>query len=270
MKRRIRFGWMIALLCAAAALAGAVGGRELWIQHKEQAEFEGLEKLFYMERKPATATGAMKEERPGEGALITEDGAEPQAALSADAAATQGHGLERMTARNEDCVGWIRIPGTKVSYPIMHTPLEPEKYLRRNFYGETSQSGVPFLDGRCSLLRTHLLIYGHNLRSGRMFGSLRYYTDVNYWKKHPEIELDTASGHAVYRIFAVLKTDSHDAWYHFLSAKNEVTFRVAVSNIQSRALYDTHITPVYGQQLLTLSTCYGGKEGRLLVIAARS
>lgn len=51
---------------------------------------------------------------------------------------------------NADCVGWLYIDGTVVDYPVMHTPIEPEKYLRLSFYGEYSVSGVPFMDADCN------------------------------------------------------------------------------------------------------------------------
>ena len=67
-------------------------------------------------------------------------------------------------AQNSDCIGWLCIPDTQLSYPVMHTPDNPQKYLRRSFYGEYSQSGVPFLDWRCGLQSDHLIVYGHNMK----------------------------------------------------------------------------------------------------------
>ena len=54
--------------------------------------------------------------------------------------------------------GWLCIPETDINYPVMHTPDNPEKYLRRNFQGEYSESGVPFLDSRCVLDSDNLII----------------------------------------------------------------------------------------------------------------
>ena len=63
---------------------------------------------------------------------------------------------------NGDCIGWICIPNTAVNYPVMFTPEEPQKYLRKNFEGEYSVSGVPFLDGNSTPECDNLIIYGHN------------------------------------------------------------------------------------------------------------
>jgi len=54
--------------------------------------------------------------------------------------------LSTLYARNNDLVGWIRIEGTKIDYPVMHTPGDPEYYLHRDFNKEYSDSGTPFLD----------------------------------------------------------------------------------------------------------------------------
>ena len=72
-------------------------------------------------------------------------------------------------ARNPDLFGWIKIEGTKLNYPVMYTPDDPEYYLRRAFDGSRSMSGVPFLDGRCFEGCGNYLIYGHHMKNGTMF-----------------------------------------------------------------------------------------------------
>lgn len=80
--------------------------------------------------------------------------------------------LTPLFEQNADCLGWICIPDTSVNYPVMHTPQEPEKYLRRNFESEYSVSGVPFLEGTSLLNDTNLIIYGHNMKNGTMFSDV--------------------------------------------------------------------------------------------------
>ena len=128
----------------------------------------------------------------------------------------------------------------------MHTPNNPQKYLRRSFYGEYSQSGVPFLDGRCIPGTTNLIIYGHNMKNGTMFSDLKKYLDDTFLREHPTIELQTADGVQRFTVTEVLKTDIHDQWYERISRDD-------------------------GKQYLVLSTCYGSaKSGRLLIIATEN
>lgn len=79
---------------------------------------------------------------------------------------------------NGDCIGWICIPNTAVNYPVMFTPEEPQKYLRKNFEGEYSVSGVPFLDGASTPECDNLIIYGHNMKNGTMFSDITQYRDI--------------------------------------------------------------------------------------------
>ena len=81
---------------------------------------------------------------------------------------------------NRDCIGWIYIPNTAVNYPVMFTPKEPQKYLRKNFEGEYSVSGVPFLDGASTMEYDNLIIYGHNMKNGTMFSDITQYRDKAY------------------------------------------------------------------------------------------
>ena len=142
---------------------------------------------------------------------------------------------------------------------------------RGELSGEYSQSGVPFLDARCSLQSDNLILFGHNMKNGTMFGSLEQYTDRDYLTAHPAIEFETASGCMRYEVFAVAVVNKYDDWYSFLDAADEAVCQEQVSRIREKSLLKTEAMPVYGGQLLTLSTCHGsGSDDRLLVIAAET
>lgn len=142
-------------------------------------------------------------------------------------------------------IGWLSIDGTNISYPVMHTPSDPQKYLRRNFYGKYSQSGVPFLDGRCDLQSSNLIIYGHNMRNGTMFSDLKRYVDRDFLNAHRTVKFETADGVQTFIVTEALKTNTSDTWYDRIATEDD--------------------------RQLILSTCYGsGKDGRLLIIAAES
>lgn len=95
--------------------------------------------------------------------------------------------LAPLFAQNSDCIGWLSIPDTQLNYPVMYTPESPQKYLRRNFDGGYSQSGIPFLDYRCDTGCTNRMIYGHNMKNRTMFGTLIHYTDPAYAAAHSVI-----------------------------------------------------------------------------------
>lgn len=210
------------LLSAAAVLAGVNIYSELKERQKEKDDFAVVSRIA-----EPTVTAAQTESEPTE---------QPAAERN----------IQALIAENADCIGWICIDGTNISYPVMHTPSEPQKYLRRNFYGKYSQSGVPFLDGRCDIQSTNLIIYGHNMRNGTMFSNLKKYVNRDFLNAHRTVEFETADGVQTFTVTEVLKTNTSDAWYDRIAAED-------------------------GSRRLILSTCYGsGKDGRLLIIAAEA
>ena len=209
------------LLSAAAVLAGANIYSELKERQKEKENFAVVSQIA----EPTVTTAQTESEQ-------TE---RPAAERN----------IQALITENADCIGWLSIDGTNISYPVMHTPSDPQKYLRRNFYGKYSQSGVPFLDGRCDLQSTNLIIYGHNMKNGTMFSDLKKYLDSEFLNAHRTVKFETADGIRCFTVTEILRTDITDAWYDRIAAED-------------------------GRQLI-LSTCYGsGKDGRLLIIAVES
>lgn len=209
------------LLSAAAVLAGANIYLELKERQKEKEDFAAVSQIA-----EPTVTAAQTESEPTE---------RPAAERN----------IQALITENADCIGWLSIDGTNISYPVMHTPSDPQKYLRRSFYGKYSQSGVPFLDGRCDLQSTNLIIYGHNMKNGTMFSDLKRYVDRDFLNAHRTVKFETTDGVQTFTVAEVLKTNTSDAWYDRIAAEDS--------------------------RQLILSTCYGsGKDGRLLIIAAKS
>ena len=168
--RRIKFGIFAFLLLGILLVCGFMVGREILSRQKENKDFEQLVKLVTMENLDSISTPtespAVTEQPEATVAPAPENGEEPQ---------EQRRDLSELFAMNDDFVGWLYIPDTDINYPVMHTTDDPERYLRRNFHGEYSESGVPFLDFRCTLDSDNLIIYGHNMMNGTMFAGLRGY-----------------------------------------------------------------------------------------------
>lgn len=81
----------------------------------------------------------------------------------------------KLSRLNSDFAGWLWIPGTMVDLPVMNDPGDPQKYLRKDFFGKSSAGGSLFVAEGCGTESDCLLIYGHNMRNGTMFGSLKCY-----------------------------------------------------------------------------------------------
>lgn len=116
---------------------------------------------------------------------------------------------QALKEQNPDFYGWISVEETVLNYPVMHTPNDPEYYLRRDFNGETSQSGVPFLSAFCYEGCGNYIIYGHHMYDGTMFASLLSYADREYWEQHPLIRFDTMTESAQYRVMAAFYAENY-------------------------------------------------------------
>lgn len=177
--------------------------------------------------------------------------------------------------QNEDMVGWISIDDTTVNYPVMQTPNDPNFYLKHNFEKAYSDLGTPYIQENCNLADSdNLVIYGHHIKSGKMFGALESYKDKDFYEKHKNIHFDTLTEQAEYEIVAVFKTVAYSSegfrYYDFVDAQDEKAFDEYVSKCKELALYDTGVTAEYGDRLITLSTCeYSAPNGRLVVMAKK-
>lgn len=177
---------------------------------------------------------------------------------------------------NSDMVGWLQIPGTNIDYPVMWTPRDENYYLYRAFDGSENKNGSLILDTDSSLdpLTTNLIIHGHNMRSGEMFGNLTDYEDPDYFEDHKQIILYTGECQRNYEIVAVFrsqvykKNDQVFKFYKFFQADTPAEFDDFYKNIKDLALYDTGVTAQFGDHFITLSTCvYHVEQGRFVVVA---
>ena len=179
---------------------------------------------------------------------------------------------------NEDMGAWLQIPGTGIDYPVMWTPRDESYYLYRAFDGSENKNGCLILDTDSCLdpLSTNLIIHGHNMKSGAMFGNLTDYEDPDFYREHSTLTLASAEGEDVYEIFAAVETRvlyAGEAGYRYYShagALTEADFVELTGWLTKNALYSTGVVPSLGEQIVILSTCsYQTENGRFLVAARK-
>lgn len=177
--------------------------------------------------------------------------------------------------QNPDMVGWIKVEGTNINYPVMQTPNEPNFYLKHNFEKEYSDLGTPYVQEDCDIAASdNLVIYGHHIKGQKMFGALEEYKSQSFYEEHKSVQFDTLTQHNEYEVIAVFKTVAYSPegfrYYDFVNAENEGEFNAYVGKCKELALYDTGVTAEYGDRLITLSTCeYSAQNGRLVVVAKK-
>ncbi len=258
-KRKISLAIVSFLLSAVFLLSGFMIWKEVSDRQKDKDNFDILAELVVQD------TAEKEETKP-----TAEEESEEATEQESETETVYVRNLAPVLAENSECIGWVCIPDTAVNYPVMHTPNNPEKYLRKNFYKNYSQSGTPFLDGRCTADSVNLILYGHNMKNGTMFSAVTGYAKKDYAAAHSVIEYETTAGLDLYTVYAAVSVKKTDSWYGFIDCSDKESFDKAIKEISAKARYTTEAVPNYGDRLLTLSTCCGNsKDDRLIVIAVK-
>ena len=193
-------------------------------------------------------------------------------------------GFESLLEQNKDIKAWIKINGTNVNNPVYQTN-NNDYYLDHDMNRQSSRYGALFIDkdakfdksGGYHPVTKNIVVYGHHMKDGTMFGSLKHYTDLSYYKNHPVIDFTTLYRDSDYKIFAVFITnnipeqDNGQVFNYtqssFGSAEDFLAF---VEDVKKRSIINTGVDVEATDELLTLSTCtYEFDDARLVVMARR-
>ena len=184
--------------------------------------------------------------------------------------------LQEQYEKNPDLAGWLTIPGTRIDYPVMYSPDEPERYLHANFEVSYSFAGLPFIDAACDPESGNRIIYAHNMLDGSMFRTLLKYQQKDFWQRNPMISFNTLYEEQEYEVVAAFydkvykKTDTNFKFYQFYDTSDQSRFDEAMAYYREHALYDTGVTAQCGDLFLTLVTCaYQTENGRFVVVARK-
>lgn len=279
-----------AMCILAAVFCLGYYGVTLWQEHLESQEFERLQSMQNLTGHLIRESSVDDEQDSGEGDAQDQNASESkkkaakkkkeQAEKKIDPAdLTVLKKYKELYKQNKDLAGWLTIEGTVIHYPVMQTSQKnPDYYLHHDFEKKESDHGTLFVDARNDYVNrdTNLIIYGHNMRDGTMFGGLKSFMDQEYFQKHQKLTFDTIYEKAEYRIVAVCLSkvnyqDDHTfRYYNFLNASDKEEFQAFLANIQQLTVFDQKIDISYGDELLTLSTCNSYvQDGRLFLIAKK-
>jgi sortase B len=185
----------------------------------------------------------------------------------------------KLYEKNTDFMGWLTIEGTTVDYPVMYTPNDEEKYLRKNFDVDYALAGTLFIAQNSDPVRptTNILIYGHNMKDGSMFSDLLNYTESDYYTEHKYVRFDTIYRTGQYEVIAAFhgqvlnEGEEGFRYYSFYDAETEEEFDAYVREVKALSSVQDATTAKFGDELLTLSTCdnTGAKQGKRFVVVAK-
>lgn len=177
--------------------------------------------------------------------------------------------LASLQSINSDSVGWIEIPGTVISYPLVHTD-DNIYYLTHTFRREENRSGSIFIEtsNSADFKDLHTIIYGHNMKDGSMFAGLKNYEKESYFTAHPYIYIDLEDGAHCYQIFSCHEAPVTDISYTIGYAADEV-YASFLDTLKSSSLYDTGVEVSTADSVITLSTCTSNGKNRFVVHAKK-
>ncbi|MBR7142205.1 MAG: sortase [Clostridia bacterium] len=275
-KRRLLL--CLAALAFAVCLAGTVDSllekRQARLDHEQSLLLAGLPSLTLPATVPPTEevgqtapsesreptstlpqtappVQAPEETVPATAPIVTLTDPMAEALKSTDIAALQ--------RKNQDVVGWILIPGTSVSYPLMRGT-DNAYYLKHTWLKEKSSAGSVYMDYRCAptLEEFNTIVYGHHLKDGSMFSPLRQYREQAFGEAHPSVYVITQTEVKRYDVFAAYDTQVDDTHSYRLGLKEEAGKQAYINYCLNHSVYSTGLTPLPTDRLLTLSTCPKG------------
>ena len=270
--RILYWGLIAVLILIILACAGLISAK-LITDARDKSEYSELQQMKPNVTRPSMDLSPTEpsQTEPTESQPEQTDSTDPTVAPNIDD--TVLFEYQALYEINRDMVGWIQIDGTAIDYPVVQTPDKPNFYLRRNFYKENATCGTIYVREACNVNQPsdNVTVYGHNMRNGTMFADLHKYEKKSFWEDHRYVNFDTLHEYRTYEIFAIIKTTADltkgFSYHVYDTFATEKAFNEYVSTCQNLSLYDTGIEPVFGDKLLTLSTCDKSiSDGRLVVV----
>lgn len=184
-----------------------------------------------------------------------------------------------LKTQNTDIKGWISIPETEVDNPVYQCD-DNQYYVTHDMDKQNNSYGALFLDYRCDIdplsLTRNQIVYGHNMRYGAMFGTLKSYRELDFYKKSPLIYFDSLYEQRTYKIFAAMivnDTEDDTFGYNYSAYRtvftNDTDFMTWVDQSRQRSLIDTTVDVNAQDEIITLSTCCYDYDNARFVLLGR-
>lgn len=163
----------------------------------------------------------------------------------------------KLLKRNSDYIGWIYIPDTSISYPVVQSA-DNSDYLHQSFDKNYLFSGTVFMDSRNKEFGPdfrHSILYGHNMRDGSMFAGIKKYQDEKFYKQHDHFWFITPDEKRLYKVIACNLVEPSDKAAFGIEYEDDDDFITQIKSLVSRSLVKTGYEPSLDDKIMTLSTC---------------
>ena len=177
--------------------------------------------------------------------------------------------FEELEKLNNETVAWLKVNNTKIDYPVVQG-INNDYYLKRDFNKNQNTMGWIFMDYRNNIynMSDNTIIYGHNIKAGLLFGTLRYALNES-WYKNPENQIITFNTKVksmkwkVFSVYRIPKTND----YLYANFANRDEYQTFLNNLKARSVYDFGVNVTKDDYILTLSTCGYSSAQRVVLHA---
>lgn len=241
MRKIKEFAFLLLLIALFAVFAFAVW-KLTGIYSEYQQGDETYEELQDYVQKPQKNEDSTKENQPEQESDETGNGY-----LKID--------FEGLKKINPDVVAWIQIPALDISYPVVQGR-DNYYYLHHLFEGQENKNGSIFIDyhNQPDFMDSNTIVYGHNMKSGSMFGTLDRYQDKDLYRQYPYFYVYVPGYVLEYQIISCYAGRNGSAGYTYTFPEPE-DFRKFADLVLSYSGYDTGAKVADTDKIVTLSTC---------------
>jgi len=179
--------------------------------------------------------------------------------------------FDKLLEVNPDTVGWLHV-GDIIDFAVVHR--DNEYYLTHNFFNEYAVEGAAFMDAGNGIWPedTHLIIHGHNMINGSVFGELKQFRNMEYLQAYPIATFNSLYRERQYVPIAVFDISAEPNYENYMDLQqfrfnNNDAFMAFIADAQQRSYFNIPIDVQPGDHLLSLVTCsYFDVNGRLVVM----
>lgn len=257
MNKNLRKALMIILALVFVVSLGRLGYQQIQYRQNAKAQEEA--------QSLAALSGLSLPNRPFEAVL-----AEAEALQAPDpyAEVLQNMDFKALQEVNKEVIGWILIPDTVISYPLLQGA-NNQYYLNHSWKKEHNLAGSIFLEHTANRALTdfNTIIYGHRMNDGSMFSTLSRYKNISYWQEHPYVYVTDDVATRRYQIFAAWEAGLTDAPYQ-LGLSSDRAKQAFIDACLAHSVIDTKVVPQVYDKVLTLSTCTGHGHATRWVVQA--
>ena len=271
MKRSLRRVLLVLLALIFAGCCAKVVYQMIQYRQGDQvyAEAEALVQLPDFTDLPVSPP-QQEEEDPSSSTPDSSQQEEPEAPVYVDpyADALRNMDFSALQEVNSDILGWILIPNTRVSYPLVQGD-DNDYYLNRTWRKTRNSVGAIFMEWQNSsdLSDFNTIIYGHRMNNSSMFGTLKSFESKSFWSSHPYVYITDDNGSHRYEIFAAYEVSVEGDTYR-LGFSSDATKQSFIDYCLAQSVIDTGIVPTIYDRILTLSTCTGNGHATRWVVQA--